>query len=254
MRLSLIMKNLLLLITVLFLSAFAHTQTIDSILTAPQTIELSISTPQPRLNETFVVTLDAMHIRANIFKSLIGNFDFPEEIGSSDDNKLTMKVKALSKGKNEIGPFEFFIDKTRYTSNKITYEVVEALPRTDNGIWIRKVKTSDTTFCIIIEQRIPAATKVTNNPDNSISFSPEAESDEMVEYKYTTAIVGVRGNGSTTNTNFSSIKVNGKEKEFKSGYAVHKFIIEDKTAKIKITRDLFKNLPADYKFEEIVVQ
>jgi hypothetical protein len=248
------MKNSLLTTCLFLLALTARSQNIDSILTAPQTIELSISTPQPRLNETFEITLDAMHIRANIFRSLMGKLEYAEEIGSSDDNKLTMKVKALSKGKSEIGPFEFYIDKTRYTSNTISYEVVDALPKTDNGIWIRKVKTSDSTFCIIIEQRIPAATKITNNPDNSISFSPEAESDEMVEYKYTTAIVGVRGNGSTTNTNFSSIKVNGKEKEFKSGYAVHKFIIEDKTAKIKITRDLFKNLPADYKFEEIVVQ
>jgi hypothetical protein len=248
------MKNSILFICLLFVALTARAQTIDSILTAPQTIELSISTPQPRLNETFEIRLDATHIRANIFKSLINNFDFPLEIADSDDNILTMKVRALAKGKNEIGPFEFYLDKTRYTSNKVSYEVVDALPHTDNGIWFRKVMTGANTFCIIIEQRIPAATKSRKTADNSITITTEPVSEEMVEFKDSYSIDGVSGGGSQRNTSFSNLMMNGEDVPFKYGYAIYYFTIDDDKAKIKITRDKFKNLPKDYKFEEIVVQ
>jgi hypothetical protein len=165
-----------------------------------------------------------------------------------------MKVKALAKGKNEIGPFEFYIDKTRYTSNKVAYEVVDALPNTDNGIWFRKVMTGGNTFCIIIEQRIPAATKSRKTADNTITITTEPVSEEMVEFKDSYSIDGVSGRDSQRNTSFSNLVKNGEEVPFKYGFAIYYFTIDDEKAKIKITRDKFKNLPKDYKFEEIVVQ
>lgn len=248
------MKNLLLLFAVFCLSTTAHAQNIDSIIAAPQTIELSISTPQPRLNETFEITLDAKHIRANIFKSLIGKLEFMEETGPINNNKLTMKVQALEKGKAEIGPFEFYIDKTRYTSSKISYEVIDPLPATDNGIWIRHVKTGTDAFCIIIEQRIPASTKSRKTADNAITITTEPVTEEMVEFKNSYSIDGVSGGNSQRTSSFSSLEKNGEDIPFKYSFGIYYFTINDDKAKVRITRDLFKNLPKDYKFEEIVVQ
>jgi hypothetical protein len=248
------MKQAILFISFLLSVTFSRTQNIDSLFTQPQVIELSISTPQPRLKETFQITLDINHLRANIFKSLAGKVQLSNDIGSEDNGQITMNVNALKKGKNEIGPLEFTLDKTKYSTNKITYEVIDPLPNTDKGLWIRKVNTSDSTFCIIIEQRIPADSKTTKETDNSISLTTEPEYNEIAKFKVGYSIEGVSGFNSHSNTNFSSVEIKGEDRQFMYGYSVYYFNIDDKKAKIKITKDKFENIPPDYKFENIVIQ
>lgn len=248
------MKQLILFIHFVLLSAFGWTQNIDSILAEPQTIELTISTPQPRLEETFQISLDINHLRANIFKSLAGKVQLSNDISTTDNGQLTMNVNAIKKGKNEIGPLEFFVDKTKYTTNKITFEVINPLPNVEKGVWFRKVMTSDTTFCIIIEQRIPANSKTTKKSDNSITFTTEPEYKNIVKFKDSYSIEGVSGRNSHSSTNFSSVTINGEDRQFMYGYSVYYFNIEDRKTKIKITKDKFQNIPDDYKFEDIIIQ
>ncbi|HEX4372496.1 MAG TPA: hypothetical protein VHZ50_04230 [Puia sp.] len=248
------MKQILLFIFFILLSVFGWAQNIDLKLAEPQLIELTISTPQPRLNEIFQISLDINHLRANIFKSLAGKVQLSNDINTTDNGELTMNVTALKKGKNEIGPLEFFLDKTKYTTNKVVYEVIDPLPNTDKGLWFRKFFTSDTTFCIIIEQRIPANSKTTKKSDGSISFTTEPESNEMTKFKDSYSIEGASGSNSHSNTNFSSININGEDRQFMYGYSVYYFNIVDRKSKIKITKDKFQNLPADYKFEDISIQ
>ncbi len=248
------MKNSFLITSLLLLVLNARSQTVDSIITAPQTIKVSMSTPQPRLNETFEITVDASDIRDNIFKSVKGRLGFPEDMGSMESGKLKTKVKALSLGKNQMGPFEFYIDKTRYTSAIISYEVIDPLPQTDKGIWIRQIRTGEDAFCIIIEQRIPAVTKSGRTADNGISITTEPVAEEMVEFKYNDSIDGISAGNSERTSSFSSLEKDGENIPFKYSFGIYHFSIKDDKAKIRITRDLFKNLPEDYKFEEIVVQ
>lgn len=242
-------------LTLFLLSAFfGFTQNVDSSFTQPQVIELSISTPQPRLKETFQISIDINHLRANIFKSLAGKVQSSNDVGSSDNKQLTINVQALNKGKNEIGPLEFYLDKTKYITNKITYEVIDPLPDTDNGLWFRKVMTSDSTFCIIIEQRVPAQTKTTKTSETSFSTTTEPADYNIVKFKDSYSINGASSHYSHSNTNFSSVKVNGEDKEFMWSYSVYYFNIFDRSAKIKITKDKLDNLPAGYKFENIIIQ
>ena len=248
------MKQTFLFALFISLSIFGWTQNIDSMLKEPQSIELTISTPQPRLNETFQVSIDIDLLRANIFKSLAGKVQLSNDVSNTDNGELTMNVNAITKGKNEMGPIVFFLDQTKYTTNKIAYEVVGPLPNVDNGIWFRKVMTSDSTFCIIIEQRIPAQSKTTTKSDSSISLTTEPEYNEIVKFKDSYSIDGVSGSNSHSNTNFSSVNINGEEKHFMYGYSVYYFNIVDKQAKIKITKDKFQNFPNDYKFEDISIQ
>lgn len=248
------MKQTISLIYLVLLSAFGWTQNIDSLLAGPQSIELAISTPQPRLKETFQITIDINHLKANIFKSLAGKVQLSNDNGTTDNGELKMNVTAIQKGKNEIGPLVFFLDKTKYTTNKITFEVIDPLPDTDKGVWIRKVMTGETTFCIIIEQRIPANNKTTNKSDNSITFTTVPEYTDIVKFKDSYSIDGVSGHNSYSNTNFSSIMINGEDKKFMYGYSVYYFNIEDKKAKIIITKDKLQNIPDYYKFEQIIVQ
>jgi hypothetical protein len=248
------MKQTFLFTFFILISVFSWTQNIDSMLAEPQVIALTISTPEPRLKETFQISIDINHLKANIFKSLFGKVQLSNDISNTDNGDLTMNVNALKKGKNEIGPIEFFLDKTKYTTNKIVYEVIDPLPNIDKGIWFRKVMTNDTTFCIIIEQRIPANSKTTKKSDNSISFTTEPEYNEIVKFKDSYSITGLSGSNSHSNTNFSSVNINGEDRQFMYGYSVYYFNIVDRKAKIKISKDKFQNLPDDYKFEDISIQ
>jgi len=248
------MKQTILFTCFILLTIYGNTQNVDSILAGPQAIELTISTPQPRLKETFQISIDINHLRANIFKSLAGKVQLSNDMNTTNSGELTMNVNAIKKGKNEIGPLEFFLDKTKYTTNKITFEVIDPLPNTDKGVWFRKVMTSDTTFCIIIEQRIPANSKTTKNSLNSITITTDPAYPDIIKFKDSYSIDGVSSPNSHSNTNFSSVTINGEDRQFMYGYSVYYFNIEDRKAKIKITKDKFQNLPGDYKFEDIVIQ
>ena len=249
------MKKLILLFT-FFISAFiAYSQDIDSFLSVPQTLELKISTPQPRLEEKFQLSLDINYVRAHIFKSLAGQVQLAENIGNADEGLMILNVNATRKGKNVIGPLEFNLNGTKYSTNKIEYEVVDALPNVDRGLWFRKVFTSDSTFCIIIDQRIPASEKKTVQSDHSFTLTAEPEYKEVAKFKDSYSIPGLSGHNSSSSTNFSSIYDNtGAQKEFMLGYSVYYFSIENKNIKIKITKDKFQHLPDNYKFEDIIIQ
>ncbi|HYF29516.1 MAG TPA: hypothetical protein VD993_00205 [Chitinophagaceae bacterium] len=243
------------IVLLFFLAAFrGWTQNIDSLLAEPQVIELTISSPQPRLNESFQIAIDMNHLRANIFKSLVGKVRLAENLQGREDGQLTMSVNALGKGKQTIGPLEFYLNKTKYTTNKVVYEVIDALPNTDIGLWFRKVMTSDSTFCIIIEQRIPAKAVTSHPTESSVSISTEAAHTNIVKFKDSYSIEGVSGSNSNVTTNYSGLVINGQQKEFLYAYSVYYFHIADRSASIKITKDKFDHLPKNYKFEDIIIQ
>ncbi len=248
------MKLTFLSILFVFLSQFGRTQNIDSLLAEAQVIDLSISTPQPRLSETFQISIDISHLKVNIFKSLFSKVQLSNDISNTDNSELTINVKAFKKGKNEIGPLAFFLNDTKYTTNKISYEVIEPLPDIDNGIWFRKVSTNDSTFCIIIEQRIPANRKTTKKSESSTLFTTEPEYNEILKFKDSYSIIGLSGGNSHINTNFSSVNINGEERQFMYSFSVYNFNIINSKAKIKISKDKFQNIPDYYKFQDIIIQ
>ncbi len=218
-----------------------------------EVIALKISTPQPRLNESFEVSLDITSLQASIFQSLASKLEMVEDF-TNNEGDLKMTVYATKKGKQEIGPLEFYLNNTKYVTNKINYEVVDALPKTNEGLWIRKVKTSDSTFCILFDQRIPATTKITPTGENSTSVTTEPDHEELAKFKDTYSIEGLSSNGSRSSSSFSMVKIKGEDKEFMYGFSVYNFIITDKTISIKITKDKLEHIPAYYKFEDIIIQ
>lgn len=243
--------SLLILLLLLCLKGFS--QDIDSELAKPRTLKLTVSTPQPRLGENFKITLDENYLRAHIFRSALGKIRLSEDIGQSNDDEMVLNVNALIKGKNVIGPLEFTINGTKYNTNKIEYEVIDPLPNVDKGVWIRKVNLSDSTFCIIIEQRIPAKPKTTVN-GNSTSYTTEAEYTTILKFKDTYSVKGLSGINSYSNSDYGILTNDkGEEKQFLKAYSVYYFNIEDKTSKIVITKDKFDNIPAGYNFQDIVV-
>ena len=228
---------------------------LDSMLAIPQTLDLKISSPQPRLNENVEISLEINYIKAQIFKTEFGKFEYSQDIGTSNENLMIMKVKPMKAGKQSMGSLSFIMNGTKYTTNKIDYEVIEALPNVDKGLWFRKVMTSDTSFCIIIEQRIPANSKVTKISAKETKYWTEPTNDNIVRFKNSYSVNGLEGGDGTTNSNFGYVIDEKKvRKEYMSGYSINYFRILERQKKIKITKDLFVNIPTDYKFQEIIVQ
>lgn len=219
-----------------------------------QTLDLSISNPQPRIGDEFEVALDIKALKSLFFKDLAGKVQISSEYIAGHNDQMKIKVTALKKGTNELGPLALTLNGVAYTTNKISYEVVDPLPNVDKGLWFRKVKKSDSTYSIIIEQRIPANEKTEYTSENSISMTTEPETKEYVKFKEDYSITGLSSDGSSTSTDFTSVETGGKIKNFMRCFSVYNFVIDDKNQKIIITRDLFDNLPNTYRFEDIQVQ
>lgn len=219
-----------------------------------QTIHLSISNPQPRIDEEFAVELNIKTLKEEIFKGISDKVEIVTGYIPGESAELKVNVIARKKGINELGPLTFTLNGTTFTTNKISYEVIDPLPNVDNGLWFRKIKTSDSTFCIIIEQRIPAAEKTTRTSENSLSITTEPETAEYVKMKTDYSIAGLSNGGSNRSTDFSDVNINGVKKRYMRCFSVYKFLLDNNTQKVVITKDLFENLPANYKFEDIKIQ
>ncbi len=130
-----------------------------------------------------------------------------------------------------------------------------SMKKSVKGLWFRKVVTSDTTFCIIIEQRIPANSKVTKISEKETKYWTEPTHDNICRFKNSYSIDGLDGGDGATYSDFGyTIDDKGLRKEYMAGYSITYFRIKDKNKKITITKDKFENLPADYKFENIIMQ
>ncbi|MBO9684459.1 MAG: hypothetical protein J7502_17620, partial [Flavisolibacter sp.] len=192
--------------------------------------------------------------RANIFQSLAGKVEAPTGVHMVDNSDfMIVNVSPSKKGWEEIGPLVFTINNTKYTSNKIRYEVIDALPNTDKGVWVRKVDLEKDRFCIIIEQRIPA-NEITTTNENTINITKEPETSEIMRFKYSYSIPGLSNPNSSSFTDYASVRINGQDRQFMYGYSIYYFTIDDARAKIKITKDLMENIPSWYQFNEIIVQ
>lgn len=253
------MRQLLICLSCVFFYYQGNTQnldshTIDSLLSIPQTIELKISSPQPRLKEKIELSIDINYIRAQIFKSEIGKFEIAEDIGETDGDLMIMKVHALKKGKQSIGPLYFTMNGTQYSTNKVDYEVIDAIPNVDKGVWIRNVKPNDSTLCIIVEQRIPAKSRITQTSATTTKYWTEPENNETIVMS-SIPIDGLEYHTSTNSTNqvyFYTEK--GKRVNYLNGYSINYYKIVDKRAKIELTKNNFLNLPTDYKFQDIIIE
>ena len=228
---------------------------LDSLLSVPQTLELKLSSPQPRLRQKVELSLNINYVRAQIFRTELGKFEPAEDIGDTDGDLMVMKINALQKGRQVIGPLSFTLNGTKYTSNKIEYDVIEALPDVDKGVWIRKVFPNDSTVCIIIEQRIPASRRVSKIDQNTSKYWVEPNSANTITMKSAPSVHGLQY---STSVNFAEEgRFYNKKRElvnYLSGSSINYFKIVDKAGSIKITKDDFINLPADYKFQDIIVR
>jgi hypothetical protein len=216
-----------------------------------QVLTLELSTPQPRLGDSFTISFNIDTVASNIFSGLLGEFAIsPIKNASNEGSKLGVTLTASKLGKTEIGPFSLKINNETYTTDKLDFEIVDSLPQVNQGIWIRKVPINDTSLYLLIDQRIPALTYITHNA-NSINLTTKTN-DEDKEIEMVQDAPRINFHGSISDMKSFIDPKTGNELKFKSFFAMYK-IIFSKDKPTVITKADFNNIPDYYKFKDITV-
>ncbi len=230
-----------LLLFMICLYSFANGQDLDSLLRIPQKLELRLSSLQPRINERVEMSIEFNHLRANLIKSLRNKFALYDGMNFSNENYLKINIVPKKVGRDSIGPLQFTFDNTIYSTNKIYYEVVEGLPKKNNGVWVRVFRINDSTLNMVIEQRIPAFEKV-KKKGNSTSYTTEAESELAV--KFIGKPKGLEYISSFSNTEYDNyLDENGENVSFFYSYESLTFNINSNFEGYRLTDKDFANYP-----------
>ena len=241
------MKKLLSLTTLILIWNF----------TFSQPLKLSISSPQPRLTQSFNITIDITPIKKEIFKQIGDGLNLIKEEWFDSDPSITYSVIPKKLGRTEIAPLQFVFNGKTYTTEKKSFEVVEDLPKVASGLWFRKVPIDDSTFYIILEQNIPAKRKTTDSSDGNFSNTFVPTIDNAVKFKEFPDVQfypskGLKGLhiGGQSSKLLSYQNNDGELISYFYNIQVAKCRI-DKNVSIKLTNDYFLNLPTDYSFNNI---
>jgi hypothetical protein len=240
----------------------------------PHLLKLSISTPQPRLNEIFYLQLDVTDLKRDIFGELAADIEPKREVINPKNGKKQIRINtqmlektairlnktAFEKGKFEAGPLVFELNGTKYTTNKISYEVIDSLPDIDNGLWIRKIVVDDKTVCIIIEQRTPVKIIRTKTKYGTTHIASERPVIPVVNINPVlfNPVPGLKHqNGHSGSGVFNMGEedlIDGNTKSYSHSYSISYFEITEPKASIKLTKENFENMPEGYEFEDIAIQ
>lgn len=242
------MKYIFFLLLFNFLNSYGYCQKSNS--KDSTLIEFIFSNPQPRINENISLNIRTAILIDTIFNSLPPADQM--NVSKSYPNDLSIGYLKTDKiGKFKIGSMHFSMNGTNYYSKEMTYEVIDSLPETDKGLWIRAVKIDDSTFCLIIEQRIPKTGKEYYDSSKPNLVLYDVNLRNVAFYSSNINLTPMKGEG----LSFSNDKKvgNGKRSYFQSSYI--SFIrILNRHVKITLTKDDFLNIPEDYIFQNIVIQ
>jgi hypothetical protein len=214
-------------------------------------LKLVYETPQPRLNGQFVVSVDLNGFTRPLADSIEQKLSLGDDfIGHFNDRTALFNIKHTEMGKYTVPSVEFTYNNCNYKTNEISYEVIDSLPAVENGLWIRCIKDTDSTFWIIIEERLSLPQ---NYKDSNWSAGEWFE--KMVKYDFFDSPIGYRGIQCPASGKAPEfLIINGKKilTCFSESYC--SFEITDRNASIRLTKDIFKNLPPDYVFKDIIIQ
>jgi hypothetical protein len=102
------MKSVFITICALFFSVSCYAQTLN----------LSISNPQPRLGQTFTISVNVDTINKMVFRFSTGNFKILTAKNPFNRGVLlSVDAEAVKTGRNEIGPLNLEFNGIKYTTN-----------------------------------------------------------------------------------------------------------------------------------------
>jgi hypothetical protein len=218
-----------------------------------QVLEMTMETPQPRVNTTFQVKIDISSIRQQLFSGFEGKLQLARDLNYQEDNLLYFNVVAPDTGKFTIGPLNIQIDQKTYSTNTLTYQVVNSLPVVAEGLWFRIVPIDEKSFYLLIEQHIPMHDSVSHPAANTTLFQTIPEDNHSVKFTED-HIDGLYSSSSTSSATPRTVKdEKGNDIQFADCFYLRQFTVTDRSKKIKLMKRYFLNLPNDYSFKDIVV-
>jgi hypothetical protein len=218
-----------------------------------QVLEITMDTPQPRVNTTFQVKIDISAIRRQLFSGFEGKLRLADDMNYREDNMLYFNVIAPETGKFTIGPLNIQVDQKTYSTNALTYEVINALPVVDKGLWFRIVDIDEKSFYLLIEQHIPMHDSISHPAENSTLFQTVPDDNHSVKFT-DEHIDGLYSSSSVSSaTPRTAEDEKGNNIQFADCFYLRKFTVTDKSKKIKLIKRYFLNLPTDYQFKDIII-
>jgi len=218
-----------------------------------QVLEMTMDTPQPRVNATFQVKIDISSIRHQLFSGFEGKLKPADDINYQEDNMLYFNVMAPETGKFTIGPLNIQVDQKTYSTNTLTYEVVNSLPVIDKGLWFRIVDIDEKSFYLLIDQHIPMHDSISHPTQNATLFQTVPDDNHSVKFT-DDHIDGLYSSSSESSATPRTVKdENGNNIQFADCFYLRKFTVTDRSKKIKLIKKYFFNLPKDYQFKDILV-
>jgi hypothetical protein len=213
-----------------------------------------MSSPQPRLGQSFTISVSVDTLADILFRPVSGNFKIsPGKDASNQASSFVITAEAKAIGKQHIGPLKLEFNGIKFTTDKMEFDVIDSLPAVDKGLWIRKVMVNDTEFSILMDQRIPTS-PYTSKTDSSITTEYKARDGSTGTTLVTNdEAENIRSNGSTTSSSPQTVSLQGKESGVNYYFGVYNFVIVDKKKPVVLRKSDFKDLPPDFKFQDIVV-
>jgi hypothetical protein len=219
-----------------------------------QTLVLTMDTPQPRVNTTFQIRIDISPIREQLFKGLKGTLKIADDASYYQDSSIYYNVVSPDTGKFVIGPLNVTIDQKTYSTNTLSYNVVEALPIIDKGVWFRQVDIDQNSFYLIIEQHIPMHDTTSHPSKYATLFETVPEDNHAIKFIANASVPGLAFQQSTSSAVPRTVNdANGNTIKYADCIYIATFGITDKSKKVVLSKKFFQDLPKDYHFKDIVI-
>jgi hypothetical protein len=203
-----------------------------------QEIKINIETPLVRQYNNIWVAIDFIFFKNYLANQLNKSFEKP------DNGSMNMQFFPKDTGEIQIGPLEFVFDSIKYHSNIAKIKVLPPLePKI--GIYINSYYFDRKNF-VLIEQ-IYEKKDLNNESSSTLYYSNTSDS-----YKDSLAYLDFSCNNKIKITHSQTIHRNLwiKSSTNKNGslYYSTKFfeIVNNSGRKIILTRNFYKNLPAEY--------
>jgi hypothetical protein len=213
-----------------------------------QKISLKTIYPEPRVGQSFSITLELDFIKDYFEKTLPNEMKFKSYSAFSN---FSHDINVNETGNFTIGPLEFEFNGNKYWTDTLIINVIEKLEAKE-GIWIRLMNVGNTQF-VVIEQHIDNNWEIDEVSQNSFSMSISPENAEFAEL-IENPIEGLEFYNRQSST--SSISKDG-ENTFGVSLAYSRKIyrITNETGKeIKLTDKFFKNLPLKAKIPRLKIK
>jgi hypothetical protein len=220
-----------------------------------QTLELKISNPQPRLGQSFTISVDIDTVSSTVFSSLSNKFKLSTGKNAGGDALSAIATEAVvtKTGRNKIGPFSIDINGKKYSTNAVEFDIVDSLPAVDKGFWIRTSRLNDSTVLVLTDQRIPALTYY-DHTDNALTITKQTNGDdEEAKLNEAEDVENAKVNMQLGQSEMQSIQLAARELNFKSHFWVYKVSIIDKSKPVVLHKAVFKNIPNYYNFKDIKI-